>query len=1055
MPILDVEDAVEVRERIDEFFREQPDRRADVLRRLFVEVLDFDRVTGSLDLGDPGTGVQLPDHAERIAQLDGVHVLYAPLNTRRINKREAAAFAQIVERDLGPDMLLLLDNEAADQLHVIHPQVGARPTLRRLIFERDGHNRTSLGQTANLYQHYQRTGDLLGALKDAFDVEPVTKEFFKQYKALFERAEGVITGFADTEERKQFVQTLFNRLMFVYFLSRKGWLRYDGNTDYLNALWDAYDDHPDHDNFYNHRLTFLFFQGLNNPDSRDVRGGLDFLIGDVPFLNGGLFEETDLDQRPGIHVPDHAIRPLMTELFDRFNFTVMESTPFDIEVAVDPEMLGKVFEELITARHDSGAYYTPRPVVSFMCREALKGYLESHLPVPDSFGDPLGSGPPAPVPDSFRDPLGSPPARKGADPRTSRGMGDGSAQDPAKGVAAANDPIAQFIDHHDASGLSLADARAISQALDEVTVVDPACGSGAYLVGMMQELVELQTALYSEQLKQDARSLYQLKLHIIERNLYGVDLDPFAVNIAMLRLWLSLAIEYEHDQPEPLPNLDFKILEGDSLLGPDPSEVNQSAYLISQTDLAKLKAAYMRETDPSAKARLREQIADRQTQLREAMGDVVAEEALDWRVEFAEIFAKGGFNVVLANPPYVVVKGDVLRSLYRSSVYGRMNTYGLFLHRCLQTIADGGQLVFINPRTLLTDRYFRNLRIHIKQRSEVRGVVLIEDRHNTFDRVLQECIIFHAAKRHTPAKQYVLHTRSISLPEELNDPLTAFAVDSKRALLGDAYDGAIYIGPSELDYAVFERMDREGVRLESLGIHAETGKIQFDKYKEYARPSPQGAAYPLLWAENIQRYAQRGPQKRVGRQWLSSAIVEEVAPSIDGPSILTQRTTASEQPRRIIATLVTSLRGDSQVGYSENGTNLIPLGLNDPRQSSYILAALNSSVMEFIFRHLNSNVHVSAGEINSLPFPKAPKTPILQEIHELVTDLLTLGGVDAAKEDLPQAINLEQRLDLLIGNLYALSHAEVHEVARRLSSYNHVYGLTDEEIAAVEARVSS
>ena len=106
--------------------------------------------------------------------------------------------------------------------------------------------------------------------------------------------------------------------------------------------------------------------------------GLATLIGDVLFLNGGLFDKGELDDLDGVTVPDSAIERVLSGLFDRFNFTVMESTPFDIEVAVDPEMLGKVFEELVTGRHDSGAYYTPRPVVSFMCREALKGYLEGN-----------------------------------------------------------------------------------------------------------------------------------------------------------------------------------------------------------------------------------------------------------------------------------------------------------------------------------------------------------------------------------------------------------------------------------------------------------------------------------------------------------------------------------------------------------------------------------------------------------------------------------------------------------------------------------------------------
>ena len=235
----------------------------------------------------------------------------------------------------------------------------------------------------------------------------------------------------------------------------------------------------------------------------------------MPFLNGGLFEETDLDKRRDIAVPDEIIGEVLDNLFERFNFTVMESTPYDVEVAVDPEMLGKVFEELVTGRHDSGAYYTPRPVVSFMCREALKGYLE---------GKEIGL-------DAYA--------------------------------------VARFVDERDTSGISLTAAPDLSKALSEVTVVDPACGSGAYLLGMMQELTELQTILYN--IVKDDKKIYDLKLEIIQRNLYGVDIDEFAVNIAMLRMWLSLAIDYEGGKPDPLPNLDFKVLCGDSLLGPDPS----------------------------------------------------------------------------------------------------------------------------------------------------------------------------------------------------------------------------------------------------------------------------------------------------------------------------------------------------------------------------------------------------------------------------------------------------------------------------------------------------
>ena len=708
MPIRSRDDAAEVEDRIARFFSAQPDERPRILRRLFAEVLDFPDVDGAVSLSNAPDSVELPDTASRIAQIDGVHVLYVALSdttSDRINKREAAAAVKLISDELGDDLLFLFTNKSASQLHFIHPQFGssATPTLRRMVVERDLPRRTAVQQVSNIYWNHQELGDIRAALDQAFDVEPVTKDFFKQYKALFKRAESLIadrTGFADPEDCKQFVQTLFNRLMFVYFLSRKGWLKYERNsewdTDYLNALWDAYDAHPEHDNFYEDRLTFLFFEGLNDPDSRDLRRGVDFLIGDVPFLNGGLFEEDDLDKQAkagGIEVPDDAIRPLMTDLFDRFNFTVMESTPFDIEVAVDPEMLGKVFEELITERHDSGAYYTPRPVVSLMCREALKGYLESHLSVPDSLGDPLAS-------DSTQDPSGS----------------------PREAGTKVSDPIAAFVDDHDASGLSLADARAISQALDEVTVVDPACGSGAYLVGMMQELVELQTALYSDQLKQDARSLYQLKLHIIERNLYGVDLDPFAVNIAMLRLWLSLAIEYEHDQPEPLPNLDFKILEGDSLLGPDPSETGQQGVLGYDgnrvAELRNLKQRYMTESDPGRKISLREAIEQAESDIRDQLSHFAgADNALDWRIDFAEVIAEGGFDIVVANPPYVESRGSSLTGELKDAYQARIkDDWGASLPRgsdlliyffatAAKLLSAKGRSVFITQNSWLNTDY--------------------------------------------------------------------------------------------------------------------------------------------------------------------------------------------------------------------------------------------------------------------------------------------------------------------------------------------------------------
>ena len=207
-------------------------------------------------------------------------------------------------------------------------------------------------------------------------------------------------------------------------------------------------------------------------------------------MNGGLFDKTEIEKNHDIDVPDAVFELLLGEngLFERFNFTVTESTPFDVEVAVDPEMLGKVFEELVTGRHESGSYYTPRSIVSFMCREALKAYLSQRV------------------------------------------------------VDSTITNIEKFVDDRDPSGFSIEQATKVIAALSDIRVVDPACGSGAYLLGMMQELTELVMALFSSDLEVSSSTLYELKLHIIEHNIYGADIDEFAVNIAMLRLWLSLAV---------------------------------------------------------------------------------------------------------------------------------------------------------------------------------------------------------------------------------------------------------------------------------------------------------------------------------------------------------------------------------------------------------------------------------------------------------------------------------------------------------------------------------
>lgn len=515
--------------------------------------------------------------------------------------------------------------------------------------------------------------------EDAFDVEKVTDEFFRQYAQVFAHVEEQIQGLEEGETKRLFAQRLFNRLMFIAFIQKKGWLRLDSQRNYLAALWETYArENSSSTNFYRDRVKLLFFSGLNTPNDVNIvgihRGGfLQTIIGDVPYLNGGLFEEDEDDRKPEVVVPDQCFEVILDGLFNRFNFTVTESTPLDIEVAVDPEMLGKVFEELVTGRHETGSYYTPKPVVSFMCRESLKGYLRMRLP------------------------------------------------DESPGA------IDKFVEGHEPA--ELRNPEAVLEVLRLVKVCDPACGSGAYLLGMLHELLDLRTCLFATR-NLDPISSYQRKLEIIQTNLYGVDLDPFAVNIARLRLWLSLAVEFEGQNPPPLPNLDFKIETGDSLTAPDPSTGLQGSFRQQQIgEYFRLKGSYM-TTHGSEKLALREQIATLRSEIASWTHGGKPIVGFDWPVEFAEVFSEGGFDIVLANPPYVRADAqfkhlkdeeerqaaitkwkDYRTGLIKSSIYQTLyekwDLYIPFLERAYQLLTSNGRMVFIISDAYNAARYAR------------------------------------------------------------------------------------------------------------------------------------------------------------------------------------------------------------------------------------------------------------------------------------------------------------------------------------------------------------
>ena len=311
MPIADINDAHEVDEHLNRILAASDNAgRATAIRSMFVETLDWDYAHGIASLHGANDDA-LPRDARLLARREGCIAAYMPLHsgddppvttTNRITAATVNAAARSLSADLGDDLLLLFTNAGGSEFHIIRPGfTGSRPTLQRMGARRGEHHRTVVQQLANMWHDYGRSGKTVyEAIVRAFSVEPVTQEFFREYRRVFDAAKSAITGFAHERELHLFTQTLFNRLMFVYFISRKGWLRFNGNADYLNALWEAYLADDSQSNFYTARLKPLFFAGLNNPQSRNLSMNNPVLyetIGDVPFLNGGLFEKNELDAR--------------------------------------------------------------------------------------------------------------------------------------------------------------------------------------------------------------------------------------------------------------------------------------------------------------------------------------------------------------------------------------------------------------------------------------------------------------------------------------------------------------------------------------------------------------------------------------------------------------------------------------------------------------------------------------------------------------------------------------------------------------------------------------
>jgi len=661
-----------------------------------------------------------------------------------------------------------------------------------------------------------------GVIKDfedlllRFNVEVVTKKFFDEFREKFKsvkdefesRNKAICLDLKDkyseddyNEIINKFGFTFLGRLIFVYFLQRKGWI--EDNKNYIRE----YFDNKKNNNLYLNFFTPLFFDVFARK-TEDRPSEVKEKFKNTPYLNGGLFEKSKLEEENSlIYLEDKFLRNLIIDFFEIYNFTVDENTINDQEVSIDPEMLGKVFENTLEEkeRGKKGTFYTPREIVTFMVKESLLQFLRNETNV---------------TPEALK----------------------------------------KFIYNMHLEDLSKSEIRLIDEKLENIKVLDPAVGSGAFPVEMLNILVSLRKKL-DVRVGKNINEI-ELKKQFIRNNLYGVDIDSGAIEIAKLRLWLALIVDYEKEDIEPLPNLDFQFRIGNSLqervagfeivpkdylyekvsLYPQSEQLElvvdkkekytalqfpvytASKYLeemvaiidkYSNEENVELRKKYKEKFDELENKIFTARIKDLKNEtitlldkisfnkkkeklFKQKMDEIDKLEKMFKEgihklfipiLHFSEVFKQNnGFDIVIGNPPYGVKVDNDIRDWHDLE---SKDSYGVFISTSLKRfLKQNGVLSFIVSDTWLTIKTHLKLRKQVLEKTIHKIIRLHQD---CFEATVNACILLITKNSDiTDNKIIAADLTNISARKEADD------------LREKLYNLNLYIGTSTEKFAVYE-----------------------------------------------------------------------------------------------------------------------------------------------------------------------------------------------------------------------------------------------------------